>query len=81
MFYLSSKSEAILWIKVTFYFHLQSLYEYFGDSLAHCLPLAETNYVFKATKKEALVSLGDENTGKSGEELLDDLMEQIKLQV
>ncbi|BFZ07215.1 hypothetical protein BsWGS_10253 [Bradybaena similaris] len=57
-----------------------SLYEYFGDSLAHCLPLVETHHVFKPAKKEHLVNLGDENTSKSGEELLDNLMEQIKME-
>ncbi|CAL1527524.1 unnamed protein product [Lymnaea stagnalis] len=56
------------------------LYEYFGDSLAHCLPIVETHHVYKPQKKELLVSLGDHNSGKSGEQLLDNLMEQIKLQ-
>ncbi|XP_059154981.1 uncharacterized protein LOC131940397 isoform X2 [Physella acuta] len=57
-----------------------NLYEYFGDSLAHCLPLVETHNVFKPLKQEKRVSLGDQYSGKSGEELLDNLMEQIKLQ-
>ena len=60
---------------------LQELYEYFGDSIAHCLPLVETHEVFRPVKKEEMVSLGDENTGKSGAELLDNLMEQIALEV
>ncbi|CAG5130698.1 unnamed protein product, partial [Candidula unifasciata] len=57
-----------------------SLNEYFGDSLAHCLPLVETHHVFKPIKNDDLVKLGDENTSKSGEELLDNLMEQIKME-
>ncbi|KAH9505189.1 TAF6-like RNA polymerase II p300/CBP-associated factor-associated factor 65 kDa subunit 6L [Bulinus truncatus] len=56
------------------------LYDYFGDSLANCLPIVETHHVFKPQKKEQLVNLGDHNSGKSGEELLENLMEQIKLQ-
>ncbi|GFO48170.1 taf6-like RNA polymerase ii p300/cbp-associated factor-associated factor 65 kda subunit 6l [Plakobranchus ocellatus] len=57
-----------------------SLYEYFGDGLAHCLPIVDTYNTFKPNPKDDLVSLGDQNSGKSGEELLDNLMEQIKLQ-
>ncbi|KAK0042289.1 TAF6-like RNA polymerase II p300/CBP-associated factor-associated factor 65 kDa subunit 6L [Biomphalaria pfeifferi] len=56
------------------------LYEYFGDSLSNCLPLVETHHVFKAQKKDQVVNLGDSNSGKGGEELLENLMEQIKLQ-
>ncbi|RUS84278.1 hypothetical protein EGW08_007971, partial [Elysia chlorotica] len=58
----------------------QSLYEYFGDSLAHCLPVVDTHGVFKPCPKDDLVSLGDHNSGKSGEVLLENLMEQIKQQ-
>ncbi|BFZ07216.1 hypothetical protein BsWGS_10255 [Bradybaena similaris] len=58
---------------------LQTLYEYFDDSVAHCLPLVQT-HVFKPVKKEHLVNLGDENTSKSGKELQDNFMKQIKME-
>ncbi|XP_005101899.1 TAF6-like RNA polymerase II p300/CBP-associated factor-associated factor 65 kDa subunit 6L [Aplysia californica] len=58
----------------------KELYEYFGDSLAHCLPVVETHEVFRPMPREERVELGDANTGKSGEELLDNLMEQIYLE-
>lgn len=60
--------------------YFQSLYEYFDDSLAHCLPLVQT-HMFKPVKEEHVVNLGDENTSKSGEKLLDNLKEQIKMEV
>ena len=56
--------------------------EYFGDSLAMQLPdMPELKcIVFKPTPKEITVSLGDTDANKSGEELLDEFMEQVKIE-
>ena len=56
--------------------------EYFGDSLAMQLPeIPELKcIVFKPTPKEIPVSLGDKDANKSGEELLDEFMEQVKIE-
>lgn len=59
------------------------MYGYFGDSL--CLPnLAETidfkTKVFKPSKKDKLISLADPEAAKTGEELLDEFMEQVRVQ-
>ena len=58
------------------------MYEYFGDSLAMQLPdMPELKcIVFKPTPKEISVSLTDPETSKSGEELLDEFMEQVKIE-
>lgn len=59
------------------------MYNYFGDSLT--LPcLTETidfkKYVFKPSKKDELISLADPEAAKTGEELLDEFMEQVRVQ-
>ena len=54
--------------------------EYFGDSL--CVRLPEIpelkSTVFKPSNKEVNMSFSDSEANKSGEQLLDELMEQIK---
>ena len=58
------------------------MYEYFGDSLSMQLPeMPELKcIVFKPTLKEVTISLADPETSKSGEELLDEFMEQVKIE-
>lgn len=61
------------------------MYNYFGDSLSMRLPdltqlIPFRTKVFVPKVKEHLISLADPNTSKSGEELLEDLMEQARLQ-
>ncbi|XP_063429352.1 TAF6-like RNA polymerase II p300/CBP-associated factor-associated factor 65 kDa subunit 6L [Mytilus trossulus] len=61
------------------------MYDYFGDSLTLQLPnLAETidfkKSVFKPSKKDELISLADPEAAKTGEELLDEFMEQVRVQ-
>jgi hypothetical protein len=61
------------------------MYDYFGDSLTLQLPnLSNTidfkKTVFKPAKKETLVSLADPEAAKTGEELLDEFMEQVRVQ-
>ena len=58
------------------------MYEYFGDSLSMQLPeMPELKcIVFKPVLKEVTVSLADPETNKSGEELLDEFMEQVKIE-
>ncbi|XP_052097858.1 myb-like protein X [Mytilus californianus] len=61
------------------------MYDYFGDSLTLQLPnLAETidfkKTFFKPSKKDELISLADPEAAKTGEELLDEFMEQVRVQ-
>ncbi|XP_064600428.1 TAF6-like RNA polymerase II p300/CBP-associated factor-associated factor 65 kDa subunit 6L [Liolophura sinensis] len=59
----------------------KDMYGYFGDSLAMRLPKLNLQHVFKPTKKEALVSLRDkEIDGKTGEDLLENFMQQVRIQ-
>lgn len=58
-----------------------AMYNYFGDSLAMRLPKLNLQHVFKPTKKETWVSLRDkEIDGKSGEDLLENFMQQVRIQ-
>ncbi|KAK3093072.1 hypothetical protein FSP39_010728 [Pinctada imbricata] len=66
----------------TFY---NDMYEYFGDSLAMKLPLLSEicdvkGKVFLPKKDDKLVSLSDPEAMKSGEELWEEFMEQVKIQ-
>ncbi|XP_060079186.1 TAF6-like RNA polymerase II p300/CBP-associated factor-associated factor 65 kDa subunit 6L [Ylistrum balloti] len=61
------------------------MYDYFGDSLAIRLPdLCEKidlrGKVFVAKKKEKTISLTDPEAAKSGDELLAEFMEQVRIQ-
>ena len=48
----------------------RELYDYFGDGLATRLPVREVRDLYKPRHKEIVVSLADEDSKKSGEELL-----------
>ena len=52
----------------------QELYEYFGDSLAAKLPIRHLQNIYIQGQKEVYVSLGDDECKKSGEELLQQLL-------
>ncbi|KAL3872699.1 hypothetical protein ACJMK2_035908 [Sinanodonta woodiana] len=58
------------------------MYEYFGDTLVMLLPDVEglKEMVFKPKSKEIIVSLEDRESKKTGEELLDELMIQVRIQ-
>ncbi|XP_062584524.1 TAF6-like RNA polymerase II p300/CBP-associated factor-associated factor 65 kDa subunit 6L [Saccostrea cucullata] len=61
------------------------MYEYFGDSLSKFMPDLNEKFnikqkVFTPKLREKLVSLSDADASKSGEELLKEFMEQVKLQ-
>lgn len=63
----------------------REMYEYFGDSLAMRLPdlnekIDLKGKVFVAKKQETMVSLADPEASKSGEELLAEFMEQVRIQ-
>ncbi len=51
-------------------------YEYFGDSLAMRLPVVQiSNFYVASSTCEAPILLGDENSKKSGEELLQEILD------
>ncbi|XP_048731992.2 TAF6-like RNA polymerase II p300/CBP-associated factor-associated factor 65 kDa subunit 6L isoform X2 [Ostrea edulis] len=61
------------------------MYEYFGDSMTKYIPDFNEKFhirqkVFTPKLKEKLISLSDADSFKSGEELLKEFMEQVKLQ-
>ncbi|KAK6182553.1 hypothetical protein SNE40_010208 [Patella caerulea] len=61
----------------------QELYEYFGDSLTVRVDkTAEINFkeIFPPLKDDVLVSLSDADGAKSGEALLEEFMEQVRVQ-
>ncbi|KAJ8308361.1 LOW QUALITY PROTEIN: hypothetical protein KUTeg_013235 [Tegillarca granosa] len=61
------------------------MYEYFGDSLSMRLPdlnekVSLKSKVFKPAKKEIYVKLSDSEALKSGDDLLEEFMEQVRIQ-
>lgn len=77
-----SSSSALQSSVARFY---KEMYEYFGDSLAVRLPLLYDKIdlkgkVFVAKKTEKTVSLTDPEAAKSGDQLLADFMEQVRIQ-
>ncbi|XP_071079391.1 TAF6-like RNA polymerase II p300/CBP-associated factor-associated factor 65 kDa subunit 6L [Haliotis cracherodii] len=58
----------------------KELYEYFGDSLSRRMPEPKQRHMFKPEKKEEMVKLFEGEGAKSGEQLLEDFMEQVRIQ-
>ena len=56
----------------------QQLIDYFGDVLALKLPVTKVDKLFGWQPPSECISLGDTNSRRSGEELLADLMQQVK---
>lgn len=61
------------------------MYEYFGDSLSMRLPdlnekVSLKSKIFKPAKKEIYVKLSDSEALKSGDDLLEEFMEQVRIQ-
>lgn len=76
----ATNASASILCEKTIYELYKELYDYFGDSLCIKLPPVKTDHVFKPIKKETVVTLTDVNSGKTGEELLDEFMEQVRIQ-
>ena len=57
------------------------MYEYFGDSLSMQVPeIPELKCLVFKPKPQELTAIADPDTSKSGEELLDEFMEQVKIE-
>ncbi|XP_041353435.1 eukaryotic translation initiation factor 5B-like [Gigantopelta aegis] len=58
----------------------KELHEYFGDSLSVKLPIMDVSKVFKPVKTKEKINLSDPEGSKTGEQLLEDFMEQVRIQ-